>query len=434
MWRYIAFHLQDARVMTKLKFAPRIHQFVLWLLLACSLAVFAAPDEDALGKAAGYPRAPKHGQVNQDAYMVGSYSAMDSFYPHCVLEPSGTPQPLDMAPHRPDFHYKFGGKSLTLDDYMQHQRVTGLLILKDGQIVTERYNYDRKPEQRMLSNSMAKTVVALAIGRALEDGLIHSIDDTAATYVPALAGSLYGETRLVNLLRMASGARFVQDYTPSDDRAKFITLASVKGYLAAARSITERAAPEGENFNYSNSQTVVLGLVLRAATGQSLCAYVQEKLWKPMGAASRATWLLNRADQVEQAAGGFNATLQDYARLGWLMARDGQRDGNDVIARSWLMKMTDAQLQPPAFRPGIMLNHGAIGPGYGLQIWLTPGSSRRFSFEGIHGQGILVDPALNLVMVHTAVGKDARGDASGNHLGAERAALWRGIVNYYGKW
>jgi CubicO group peptidase (beta-lactamase class C family) len=144
--------------------------------------------------------------------------------------------------------------------------------------------------------------------------------------------------------------------------------------------------------------------------------------------------MLNKADQFEQAAGGFNATLQDYARLGWLMARDGQRDGQSIVSRDWLMQMTDAQLQPPAFRPGTMLNHGSTVTGYGFQTWLIPGTSRRFAFEGIHGQSILVDPALKLVVVHTAVGKDARGDASGTHLGAEHAALWRGIVAYYGKW
>ena len=413
---------------------PGTRALCLTLALLCAQGSLAAPEEESMGKSAGYPKAPKPGLINQDPYMVGSYSGMDSTSAHCVLEPSAKPLALPKVTSEPEFRYKFEGKTLSIDDYMQHQRVTGLLVLKDGHIVAERYNYDRKPDQRMLSNSMAKTIVALAVGRAVEDGLIHSIDDTAARYVPQLAGSLYGETKLVNLLRMASGARFVQDYTPTDDRARFNRVAQVNGYVAAARSISDRADPEGEKFNYSNAQTVVLGLLLRAATGKSLCAYVDEKLWKPMGAASRATWLTNKADQFEQAAGGFNATVQDYARLGWLMARDGQRDDQTVIPRDWLLKMTDPQLQPPAFRPGTMLNHGKTGSGYGFQTWLTPGSSRRFALEGIHAQTIWVDPALQLVVVHTAVGKDASGDASGTHIGAERSALWRGIVNHYGKW
>ncbi len=397
-------------------------------------ASLAAPDEEAMGKSAGYPVAPKTGKVDQDPYMVGSFSAMDSIRPHCVLEPSATPLPLPKDSSEPAFRYKFQGKKLALDDYMQQQRVTGLLILKDGKIVAERYNYDRKPEHRMLSESMAKTIVGLAVGKALEEGRIHSLDDTAASYVPQLAGSLYGETKLINLLRMASGAQFVHDQTPNDDRAKFSKLAHAKGYITALKSVTQRAAPEGEVFNYTNTQPVVLGLVVRAATGKSLCAYVDEKIWKPMGAESRATWLINPADQFEQFAGGFNATVRDYARLGWLLANDGQRDGKSVVSRDWLLRMTDANLQPPAFRPGTMMHLGNTGQGYGFQTWLLPGANRRFALEGVHAQSILVDPALKLVVVHTAVGKDARGDASGTHIGAEHAALWRGIVNYYGQW
>ena len=78
--------------------------------------------------------------------------------------------------------------------------------------------------------------------------------------------------------------------------------------------------------------------------------------------------------------------------------------------------------------------HGSTYFGYGLQTWLMPGAHRRFVLLGVYGQAIYVDPALNLVMVHTAVGRDASGDASGNHLGSERDALWRGVVARYGDW
>ena len=81
-----------------------------------------------------------------------------------------------------------------------------------------------------------------------------------------------------------------------------------------------------------------------------------------------------------------------------------------------------------------MQYHGSTYYGYGLQTWILPGSHRRFALLGVYGQAIFVDPALNLVVVHTAVGKDAAGDASGAHLGAERDALLRGIVSTYGDW
>jgi CubicO group peptidase (beta-lactamase class C family) len=404
------------------------------LAVALNPAGRAAPDEDLLGKAEGYPAGRTVAEAYQQRHLVGSFSAMDSLAPFCALPPARVPLPLAKAATETAFRYRFRGASFTLDDYMQRQRATAVLVLKDGVIVAERYNYERGPAMRMLSNSMAKTITALALNKALEEGLIHSFNDTAATYVPALKGSLYGETRILNLLRMASGARFVEDYSRGDDRARFNADARRLGYTQALRLVSERDAAEGERFNYAGAQTQVLGLVLRGATRRSLCEYVAEKIWQPLGAEAEATWLLNPVDQVEIAQGGFNATVRDYARLGWMMANDGVVAGQAVLSREHLLDMTDAARQPEAFRPGRMQYHGNTYAGYGEQTWLLPGSHRRFALQGVYGQAIFVDPELKLVVVHTAVGQDAAGDASGKHLAAERDALLRGIVASYGTW
>ena len=400
--------------------------------LVASHASLAAPDEALLGKAAGYPIGTTRREAYQERYLVGSFSSMDQIEPSCSLAPAEAPLALKQVPTPVAFSYRFNNQTLTLDDYFQRQRATAVLVLKNDEIVAERYNYDRTPSMRMLSNSMAKTIVALAMGKAHEEGFIHSFDDTAATYVPELAGTLYGGTRLINLMRMASGARYVEEYSKDDDRARFNAAFRREGTAKAARIVTERAAPEGEKFNYSGAQTQILGLVLRAATGRTLCDYVDEKLWRPLGAEAKATWIINPVDQVEVASGDFNATVRDYARLGTMMANNGQAFGNSVVPRGYLLDMTDPARQPEAFRPGNMDYHGAHYYGYGLQVWLLPGSHRQFALLGIYGQAIYVDPVLKLVMVHTAVGKDAAGDASGNHLGAEREALWRGMVAHYG--
>lgn len=399
----------------------------------------AAPDEDILGKSRGYPIAPTVGQAFTDQqYRVGSFSGMDRITEHCVLAPSATPLPLPEAQKKPEFVYRFEGRTFTLDDYMQRQRVTALVVLKDGEIVAQRFGYERQPEQRMLSNSMAKTVLALAIGKALEGGFIRSLDDTAATYVPEIAGTLYGETRIINLMRMSSGARFTEDYSGKDDHARFNRAVRNSGVVSAVKTVTERATPEGEVFNYASSESLTLGLVLKSATGRNVCEFVSEQLWQPMGAASAATWLTNPADHAVITSGNFNATALDYARLGLMLANDGvvhttQGDAQ-VIPRDYLLRMTDADQQPAAFRPGRMQNKGSTYLGYGLQTWLLPGSHRRFELLGIHGQAIMVDPILHVVLVHLAVGKDASGDASGHHLGRERDALMRGVIAQYGDW
>jgi CubicO group peptidase (beta-lactamase class C family) len=287
---------------------------------------------------------------------------------------------------------------------------------------------------RMLSNSMAKTVTALALVKALEEGHIKSFDDPAEIYAPELKDSLLGKTRIVNLLRMASGARYVEDYSATDDRARFNASARSSGFVDAVRQVSERADAEGLQFNYAGPQTSALGLVLRGATGRTLCDYVAEKIWRPLGAEAAASWLLNPVDKLELAQGGLNATVRDYARLGWMLANDGWVQGRQVVSREHLLDMTEAARQPEAFRPGAMAAHGSRYFGYGYHVWLLPGSRRRFVLLGVYGQAIYVDPALKLVVVHTAVGADASGDASGKHLGSERDALFRGIVAHYGRW
>jgi CubicO group peptidase (beta-lactamase class C family) len=409
------------------------------LACLCSAAAGASPDESILGKSMGYPVAPNLGLAfTDDQYRVGSFSGLDRISEHCVIEPSATPLPIPEAKTKPAFVYRYEGRTYTLDDYMQRQRVTALLVLKDGEIVAQQSGYDRTAEQRMLSNSMAKTILALAIGKALEAGLIRSLDDTAASYAPELSGTLYGETRIINLMRMSSGARFVEDYSGKDDHARFNRAIRNGGIVSAVKTVTERQAPEGEVFNYASSESVTLGYVLRAATGRNLCEFVSEQLWQPMGASARATWLTNPADHAVIASGNFNATVLDYARLGLLLANDGvvqtDKGAVQVMPRDYLMQMTDANRQPAAFRPGLMQNKGNAYLGYGLQTWLLPGSHRRFELLGIHGQDIMVDPILHVVVVHLAVGKDASGDASGHHMGRERDALMRGIVAHYGNW
>lgn len=401
-------------------------------LLACRVAA-ASPDEELLGRKQGYPLAPTLARIHDPAYIVGSFSGMDRLAPSCELAPADQPVPLMSADKEADVRYRFRGHDYTLADYMQHQRATAVLIVQDGVILAEHYGYDRTQHMRMLSNSMAKTLVALAIGKALEEGSLRSLQDQVDQYVPELAGTLYGGTRIIDLLRMASGAKYVEDYTAGDDRARFLATAARQGVLAAAAQVNERADPPGARFNYAGAQTEVLGLVLRAATHRSLCDFVDETLWKPMGAQSKASYLVRESDGSAFAQGGFNATARDYARLGAMLANDGMVQGRQVVTRDFLLDMTDASRQPAPFRPGQMVYHGSRYYGYGFQTWILPGDARRFVLLGVYGQAIYVDPKSRLTMVHLAVGQDASGDASGAHLGAERDALWRGVVDRFAR-
>lgn len=396
---------------------------LLWLVPG-----FAAPDEEALGKARGYPLGSA-ATVWQEPYRVGAFTGMERLFPYCSVRPSASPLVLKKTPSEPDFRYRFGNKTLSVDDYLRRQRATGLLVLKDGAIVLERYQYDRTAEQHFISHAMAETIVSMAVGIALAEGKIAALDDTAATYVPALAGSAYGETRLEHLLRMSSGVKFVENYDGADDLARWSEAVRTQGALRAAQLFNRREAEPGRRFHYASSETVVLALVLRAATGRTLCDWVSEKIWQPMGAESQATWLTAR-DGVELAEGYFNATLRDYARLGWLLANDGKIGARQIIPKDYVLRATRAAYQPAAFRPGSMSHKDGNYFGYGYQTWIFPGPKPRFALLGAYGQALFVDPELKLVMVHTAVARRA----VDREMTRERDALWRGIVSRFGSW
>lgn len=394
------------------------------LLLCCSgVSVRAAPDEELLGKSLGYPVGTRTTWFSDERVRVGSFSHLDSILPHRRLPRAERPRDLPVAANPPAFLYQ----GRTIDDFLARRRITGLMVIKDGIVQLERYQYDRTPAHRFLSNSMAKSIVSIAVGIALQEGRIRSLDDTAAAYVPELAGSAYGETPIRALLRMGSGVQFDERYERGDDLTKYIYRQASGGTIAALRSFGARDSAVGQRFQYASVETIVLGLVVKGATGQGLSAYVAERLWQPMGAEADATWTVDPGG-FEYAWGNFNATLRDWGRLALLLADDGARDGRQIVPREYLIEATDFRRQPAAFAPGKATPYY----GYGYQFWTFPGSVRRFALLGVYGQTIFVDPQLRLALVITAVQRDAI--STGDGFGAERNALWRSIVEHYGSW
>jgi CubicO group peptidase (beta-lactamase class C family) len=276
----------------------------------------------------------------------------------------------------------------------------------------------------MLSQSMVKTIVGMLIGIAIGEGRIHSADDLVQAYVPELDGTAFGRTSLRALLHMASGVAFREDYVDaSADNFKLSrVLFNPTGYDAAhaVAMFNTREAPADTHFNYGGVQTEVLGLVLTRAVGMSAAAYLQTRIWQPMGAEADASWTIDH-DGQEVAYCCFSAVLRDWARLGLLLAHDGVANGRQIIPRQWLLDATTAPADSP-FAP----RRATPFMGYGYQVWLFPGPRRQFAFLGIHGQSIYVDPASGLVMVQTAVRVAATGAR------AEPVALWNALVAQYG--
>lgn len=402
------------------------------LSLACLLGMSLAcaePDEEALGKSAGYPISPGNG-TSQMQYRVGSWSALDQVpgvLTHKVAK-GDTSTPLPKASASVDIRYRHRNLGYTLDEYLDRRRITGLLILKNGEIVAERYRYGRTEQNRFLSFSMAKSVTSLLIGSALSRGLIKSLDDPAALYAKDLEGSPYGQTSIRHLLRMSSGLKFTERYDGQDDVAKLLRSVATgnPSVVSVLRGITDRHSSAGEKFIYASAETEVLGRVLTAATGRTMADLTSEWLWKPMGAEQDAFWCTAK-DRQEGASFCFNASLRDWGRLGHMLARDGKVGDVQVIPKEYLLDATDPARQPAAFRP----YRATPGVGYGYQFWLLPQKERSFGLQGVHGQTVFVQPATGIVMVQTAVYAGASGALDPDAY-AERASFWQGVLQSLG--
>ena len=411
---------------------PRSRRLFLLLsvLSALALPVQAEPDEQALGKSQGYPIGSSLSNWANMGYRVGSWSALDKV-PGVLttpVKPAATPLALPKAANAPAIRYRHRNFGYSLDEYLERQRITGLLILKNGEIVAERYRYGRTEDARFLSFSMAKSVTSLLIGIAVSKGTIQSLDDTAASYVKELAGSAYGETKIRHLLRMSSGLRFTERYDGQDDvaRLSYSVSRGQPSVLTVLRSISDRQAPAGEKFVYASAETEVLGRVLTAATGRSLAELTTEWLWQPMGAENNAFWRTS-TDGQEVAYAYFNASLRDWGRLGLLLANDGKLGAQQVVPREYLLDATDAARQSAAFAP----YRATPGFGYGYQFWLHPLHERSFGMQGVHGQAVFVQPASGIVMVQTAVYAGANGVQDPDAY-AERASFWLGVLQSLG--
>lgn len=392
------------------------------LLLARSAA--AEPDDQLLGRDEGYPRGTP-ATMYAERFKVGSFSASDRIRASRIVPHGSQVWKLKTGPTRP-IRYRLGSAEYTLDDYLDRQRVTALVVLKDDAIVAERYRYGRGEHDRFLSFSMAKSVNSLLVGIAREKGIIGSLDDPAEKYVTELKGAPYGQATIAQLMRMSSGVEFSERYDGLDDLARLVRAERGEGVatpLEVLASFRRRAFPAGERFGYASAETSVVGYVLSRAARLPVATLTSQWLWKPMGAEADAAWNI-ATDGQEQTMGGFNATARDYARLGLLLARDGEVEGRQVVPREYLLAATDAARQPAAFRPGTATPYF----GYGLQFWLFPMRTRTFALLGIYGQAVFVQPESKLVMVHLAVQRTPRDPAAS----AERDALWRGVLTSLG--
>ena len=282
---------------------------------------------------------------------VNTFRNIDRLFPTRIVKHGAYVYPLPKAPMSlTELEFTSRGKTWDLVDYLAVNRVAGLLVLKDGAIALECYQYGNSERTRWMSMSVAKSITSSLIGAAVKQGLIQSIENPVTQYAPQLVGSAYESVSVRDILMMSSGVRWNETYTdPKSDRRRLldIQIAQKPDAAIALMASLPRAAPPGTVNNYSTGETQIAGEALHTAIRRPLADYLSERIWARFGMEADAKWWLDSPNGREIAGSGFSARLRDYGRFGLYILNGGVAGGEATLPDGWV---TEAG-SPPTFAP-----------------------------------------------------------------------------------
>jgi len=360
--------------------------------------------------------------------IVHNFSHMDEAFLHHDLKASSTPfawedniQPL------PDT-VSIAGDIRDTAKVLADLDTTGLVIIKDGKLIHESYYRGTERKDRRISWSVAKSFMSGLYGAALESGSVKSLDDKVEDYAPSLTGSAYEGATIRNVLNMASGITFDEDYmdpkSDINDMGKILGLGgSMDDY---ATGLKNQDVPAGTRWQYVSIDTHIAAMVLRAATGKTLHQLFNETYSAHLGF-DEAPFYLTDGENVAFALGGLNLTTRDYAKFGQLFEQGGKFNGQQIIPADWVAASTVHSAPTMSDRD----------VGYGYQWWIPmpqEGANKGdYTAAGIYGQYIYVNPAKNIVIAKNAADREFAYPQDGyTHSMNVNMDLFRSLADYYG--
>ncbi|MFZ6023276.1 MAG: serine hydrolase domain-containing protein [Bacteroidota bacterium] len=276
----------------------------------------------------------------------------------------------------------------TLNALLEELGSVGLLMIRNNQVVFEKYWKGYSDSSKSGSFSVAKSITSILIGVALKEGKIKSLKEPVGNYLPEFKEGEKAAVRIVDLLTMSSGT----DWNESYWNLFSVTSEAYYGHdvYTTATGVKMKDKP-GTLHSYKSGDTQLLGLLLEKATGQSLSDYASQKLWQPIGAEHPALWSTDKENGHIKAYCCFNSNVRDFARIGKLMLDSGKWNGTAII---------DSTYWASSVKPcGIKDVKGKACDYYGYQWWMDPVNPGVFYARGILGQYIIVIPSKKTVIV-----------------------------------
>jgi CubicO group peptidase (beta-lactamase class C family) len=276
-------------------------------------------------------------------------------------------------------------------------KTVGFLVVKDQKIVFEKYWDGYSVESKSNSFSMAKSIISLLIGIAMDEGYIKSVDQPIGDFLVDFQTGDKSKVTIRHLLEMSSGLSWDEAYSSAFSM-------TTKGYYGKdlpGLVLNQTLLREpGEYFDYKSGNTQLLALILERAVHQKVSTYASEKLWKPMGASRDAIWSLDNSQGVEKAYCCFNTNLRDFARFGQLILNHGKWNDRQLVSEAYLN-----QALTPATH--LVDEKGASVDYYGWQWWLIKHRNYQvYYMRGVNGQYVISIPELNTVIVRLGHKRD----------------------------
>ena len=199
--------------------------------------------------------------------------------------------------------------------FMIETQVTAMLVLQNDSIIFEEYWDGYGPDTVSGSFSVAKTIVSIMVGIAIDEGKIKSVDQKVSDFLPEFSDGMKADLTIRHLLTMTAGFDWTESYASA-------WAPITKAYYGNdLRKMVEQLSMEvkpGTLHKYQSINHVVLAMILEKVTGKTLSEYTSEKLWKPLGATHDALWSLDSKDGLEKAYCCFNSNARDFSRIGSL--------------------------------------------------------------------------------------------------------------------
>ena len=263
-----------------------------------------------------------------------------------------------------------------LDIWFDRSQTQALIVQRQGKIVYERYGEDVKQGLNVNGMSMAKSVIAILIGIAIDDELINSEKDPISIYLPELTSSKYNRVEIRDLLRHTSGIQSSNRDLQDTLNNKLLNL-----------STRDLLFSDDKSFSYDNMNYHLLMLILQRLYQKPINEIIEAKVWQS----------LRLEDASMVTSSGYCclfATAKSWLAIGDLFLNPN----NTIVSKTWLDKMVQDALLPKSFY--VQATEKSVGNSYGYHIYSGFNNLPEiFWIEGLGLQVIMINPKTQTIVV-----------------------------------